>query len=321
MTIPLPGVPLHEHRPWLEELAGLGYTDLWTQEIGGLDAFTPLAAAAAWSDLRLGTAIAQIPTRGPATLAMEAAALAELAPGRCVLGIGASSPAIVRDWNGLPYPRPYSRTRDTLRFLRKALAGEKVTERYASFEVRGFRLERPPAEPPPIYVAALRQRMLELAAHQADGVALSLVTPEDVGKLASIVRAKDERKDIVLRMAVCPLEDAERARAIGRRMLASYLSLPSYARFHAWLGREQELKPVWEAAASGDRKAAERAVPDALVDALFIHGSFASCREQIQRFVTAGVTTPIIGLYLPGIELHDALRGLAPAPIATSGGE
>jgi probable F420-dependent oxidoreductase len=253
MTIPLPAVPLHEHRPWLEELAGLGYTDLWTQETGGLDAFTPLAVAAAWSDLRLGTAIAQIPTRGPATLAMEAAALAEMAPGRCVLGIGASSPAIVRDWNGLPYERPYSRTRDTVRFLRKALTGEKVTERYDTFEVRGFRLERPPAEPPPIYVAALRPRMLELAAHEADGVALSLVTPEDVGKLAAIVRSVDER-----------------------------------------------------------------AVPDALVDALFIHGSFASCREQIQRFVTAGVTTPIIGLYLPGIDLCDAVRGLAPA---TSGRE
>ncbi len=318
MTIPLPGVPLHEHRPWLEELAELGYTDLWTQETGGLDAFAPLVLASAWSELRLGTAIAQIPTRGPATLAMQAAALAEAAPGRCVLGIGASSPAIVRDWNDLPFERPYSRTRDTVRFLRRVLAGESVSERYETFEVRGFRLERPPAEPPPIYVAALRERMLELAAREADGVALSLVTPEDVEKIAAIVRQKDEDKDVVLRMAVCPLEDAERARAIGRRMLAGYLSLPIYARFHSWLGREQELEPVWKAAASGDREAAERALPAALVDGLFIHGSFASCREQIRRFVVAGVSTPIIGLYLPGIELRGALRGLAPAAASTS---
>ena len=78
MTVPLPGVPLHAHEDWLRQLVDLGYTDLWTQETGGFDAFTPLALASVWApSARLGTAIAQIPTRGPATLASQAAALAE----------------------------------------------------------------------------------------------------------------------------------------------------------------------------------------------------------------------------------------------------
>ena len=115
MTIPLPGIPLHAQREAFAELEALGYTDLWTQETGGHDAFTPLALAAAWTrDVRLGTAIAQVPTRGPATLATHAAALADAAPGRFVLGIGASSPAIVAGWNGLPFEAPWSRCRDTL---------------------------------------------------------------------------------------------------------------------------------------------------------------------------------------------------------------
>ena len=313
MTVPLPGVPLHAHADWLAELTDLGYTDFWTQETGGLDAFSPLAMAAIWAPTaRLGTAIAQIPTRGPATLAAQAAALAEAAPGRFVLGIGSSSEAIARDWNDLPFERPYARTRDTLQFLRSALAGERIDTRYETFAVRGFRLERIPEVPPPIYVAALRERMLRLAGAQADGVLLSLLTPEDVERVLPLVREGGRAKDVVLRMAVCPIEDAEHARAIGRRMLATYLNVPTYARFHEWLGRTELLKGLHDAWRAGDRTAAARAIPDALVDALFIHGSPDACREKIERFVAAGVTTPILGLYLPNVDLRAALRALAP---------
>ena len=61
MTVPLPG-PLHSHREKLAELADLGYTDIWSAESDGADAFTPLALAAAWEPrLRLGTAIVPAP--------------------------------------------------------------------------------------------------------------------------------------------------------------------------------------------------------------------------------------------------------------------
>src|SRR5207245_2596405 len=85
--------------------------------------------------------------RGPALLAMNAATCASLAPGRFVMGIGTSSPVIVEDWNGLELARPYQRARDTLRFLRAALAGEKVSGGFETFKVRGFRLDPPPATP------------------------------------------------------------------------------------------------------------------------------------------------------------------------------
>ena len=152
MTIPLAGIPLSEHRDWFRELVDLGYTDLWSVEAGGTDAFTPLALAAAWApEARLGTAIVPAFTRGPATLAMSAASLAEAAPGRFSLGIGASSNVIVERWNGIPFEAPYQRVKDTVLFLRRALAGEKIEERYASFAVQGFRLQTLPlAVQPPI---------------------------------------------------------------------------------------------------------------------------------------------------------------------------
>src|ERR1700731_1088600 len=102
ITLPLRGVPLADQRDLVASLPDLGYTDAWSSEVNGPDAFTPLALAAQWTaGLRFGTAIAGIYNRGPALLAMNAATCAALAPGRFVLGIGVSSPVIVEDWNGV----------------------------------------------------------------------------------------------------------------------------------------------------------------------------------------------------------------------------
>ena len=142
ITVPFPGVTLADHRPWFEECVALGYTDVWSAEAGGYDGLVPLTLAAAWTpSLRLGTAILPASTRGAATLAGAAASMCEAAPGRFALGIGCSSPTIVTNWNGLPFDRPYARVRDTIRFLRAAFAGEKVTAEYETFSVTGFRLD------------------------------------------------------------------------------------------------------------------------------------------------------------------------------------
>jgi len=101
ITIPL-GAPLPAHTTLLPRLAAGGYRHFWSSETAAFDAFTPLAhAAAVLPDAHLGTAIAGVFTRGPALLAMNAAALAEAAPGRFSLGVGAASPAIVARWNGI----------------------------------------------------------------------------------------------------------------------------------------------------------------------------------------------------------------------------
>ena len=153
MTLAFHDVPFDQHPALYRELGELGYDDFWTYEVGGIDAFTPLAlAAVAVPGARLGTAIVPAFTRGPALVAMQAATIANLAPGALSLGIGTSSNVIVRAWNGIPFERPLARVRDLVRFLRAALAGEKVTADYETFSVEGFRLENPPAEPPPVLV-------------------------------------------------------------------------------------------------------------------------------------------------------------------------
>jgi probable F420-dependent oxidoreductase len=311
LTIPLAGVPLAQHRELVEQLPDLGYTDAWSAETAGTDAFTPLVLASQWApSLRLGTAIAPVYTRGPGLLAMSASTLAELAPGRFVLGIGASSPVIVENWNGGSFDAPFARTRDTLHFLRAALAGEKVSEDYETFSVSKFRLERSPDPAPSIMLAALRPGMLRLAAHEADGAITNWLAATDVPKVREVVGPDVE---LAARIFVCPTEDADAARALGRMMISSYLTVPVYAKFHDWLGRGDELAPMHAAWSAGDRKRANALIPDAVVDSLVLHGSPASCRDQVQSYVDHGLTTPIIALLPTGGDPFELVKGLAPA--------
>ncbi|MER5317903.1 LLM class F420-dependent oxidoreductase [Streptosporangium roseum] len=311
MTVPFYDRTLAESRELVAELPALGYTDVWSAEVNGVDGFVPLALAAEWAPgVRLGSAIVPVSTRGPGLLAMSAATLADLAPERFVLGIGASSPAIVERWNAGEFVKPFARTRDTLRFLKKALAGEKVTERYETFEVKGFRLERAPKVPPKIVLAALRPRMLRLAAEEADGAITNWLSPQDVRKVRSEIGPDTE---LIARLFVCVSEDAEKVRELGRRMLAGYLTVPVYAAFHEWLGRGEVLRPMHEAWAAGDRPAALRAIPDEVVDALIVHGDAATCRARIRQYVDNGLTTPVLAP-IPGggIPIAQAVRDLAP---------
>jgi probable F420-dependent oxidoreductase len=310
MTVPFDGVPLADHRDWYEELVHLGYSDVWSSESDGTDAFTPLALAAAWTpSLRLGTAIVPVFTRGPALMAQSVAALAEAAPGRFAVGVGTSSNVIVDRWNDIPFENPYRRTRDVVRFLRQALTGERIDAAYDTFSVKGFRLGRPPEVLPPILVAALRPGMLRLAGSEADGAVINWLSAADVAKVVPEVGSD---KEIVARIFVCPSEDTEAVRAVARRIVAGYLNVPVYAAFHEWLGRGPLLEEMWTAWKAGDRKAALAAIPDEVVDDLVLHGSAAEVRNQIQRYIDNGVTTPALALVSFGIDVRQAVRDLAP---------
>jgi probable F420-dependent oxidoreductase len=319
MTIPFDGIPLIDQREWIEELAALGYTDLWSAEAMGADGFTPLALASVWApSMRLGTAIIPVFTRGPACLAQCAASLADAAPGRFVLGIGTSSNVIVERWNGVAFDEPYKKMRDTVRFLRAAFAGEKIKTEFDTMTINGFRLGIRPEVPPPILVAALRQGMLELAGREADGAIVNWLSADDVATVAPFVRKHAEKpdgsdKEIAARIFVCPTEDRDLARAVGRYAIAAYLTVPVYAAFHEWLGRGEQLAGLWDHWKAGDRPAALEAIPDSLIDELIVHGSPAECRDHIQRYVDNGVTTPVLAvLPVPGLDLRQALRDLAP---------
>jgi probable F420-dependent oxidoreductase len=316
MTIPFDGVPLGEQRDLILELEQLGYTDLWSAESDGADGFTPLTLASQWApSMRLGTAIIPAFTRGPACLAQSVGSVAQAAPGRFVLGIGTSSNVIVEGWNGIPFESPYERTRDMVRFLRAAMTGEKVSQEFATFKVRGFKLRVLPSEPVPILVAALRQGMLRLAGREGDGAIINWLSADDVRTVAPIVQGASpdgSKREVVARIFVAPSADADTVRGMGKFAIAAYLNVPVYAAFHEWLGRGDVLEPMWKKWKDGDRKGAMEAIPDSLVDELIVHGPPEACREHVQRYIANGVDTPALALLPFGIDTRTAMRDLAP---------
>ncbi len=314
ITIPFDRVPLHAQRDRIAELADLGYSDAWSAETDGADAFTPLALTSQWApSLRLGTAIVPVYTRGPAVIAQSAAAMAQAAPGRFVLGLGTSSNVIVGRWNGMEFDQPYRRLRDTVRFVRAALTGEKVTETYDTFAVRGFRLSAVPERPVPILVAALREGMLNLAGREGDGAIINWLSADDVARVAPIVTAHGEDKEIVARIFVVPSEDADTVRAQAKYAIAQYLNVPVYAAFHEWIGRGEALRDMWDAWRAGDRKRATASIPDEVIDDLIVHGSPEECAAHVQRYIDNGVTTPALAvLGMAGVDTEAAVRELTP---------
>ena len=326
LSVPFDGFPLAEHAELAREAERLGYTDAWSLEVDGVDCFSPLAVIGAATRLRVGTAIANVYTRGPATLAISAAGLAEIAPGRFCLGIGAGSQVIVESWNAGRFQRPATRVREMAQFLRRTLGGERVVFRGETFAVDGFRLSRPPAAPVPIHVAALRPGMLRVAGEVGDGAITNWLAPEDVPRVVTVAReaAARARRDpaaieVSARLMIHVDPPSPEADLAARRHIAAYMNVPVYRAFQEWLGRTEALRPMWDAWERGDRKAALAALPDPVVSDLLTRGSLAEIRARVDRFLAAGLDT--VFLQLSTIEpdlarkrqvILDAVRALAP---------
>lgn len=327
LSVPMEGFSIAELGGLAREAEQLGYTDAWSFEVDGVDGFTPLAAiATATTSMRLGIAIANVYTRGPATLASVAAGLADLAPGRFVLGIGAGSQVIVESWNGGVFTKPATRVREMAQFLHAALAGERVVFKGQTISVDGFRLTRVPSPPVPVYIAALRPGMLKVAGEAGDGVIVNWNSPEDVPKSVKIVRdaARKAGRDpaaieVCARLFVnldAPGPESDQAL---KRHIAAYLNVPVYRAYQEWLGRTPALQPMWDLWAAGDRKGAVAAVPTTVVEELIARGPLPALQARVQRYLDHGIDTAFLQFQTNDPDparrrtlVLEAMRGLAP---------
>jgi probable F420-dependent oxidoreductase len=327
LTVPLDGIPLRDHERVFREAEALGYTDFWSAE-SDVDPWIVLALGAAWTErATLGTAIVGAFTRGPAIIAMGAGAMAEAAPGRFCLGIGAGSNVTVERWNGGTFAKPLTRVTEVVQAVRQALDGQPMSMQGESLRVSGFRLGRPLPSRVPIYVAALQERMLRQAVRIADGVVINWLSADDVRRVVAAVRdeARAAGKDpaaleVVCRIMVCPTSEPAGAREQFRRAVTAYLNVPVYRKFQEWLGRGAALRAMNERWDAGDRRAALAAVPDAVVDELAAIGTPAVCRARVQDYCASGVTVPVLNFMnlgrtpeARGVESLAMLRDMAPA--------
>jgi probable F420-dependent oxidoreductase len=300
LTIPFVGVPLAEHEPLIRRAEAAGYDDLWSAETNGADGFTPLALAAAWTErARLLTGVVNPYTRGPSVLAQSAAALADASGGRFVLGIGSSSPAIVERWNEVPFVKPLSKVRDSVQTLRPVLRGERG--------VGGFKLETAPQHEIPIVIAALRDRMLRLAAEIGDGVFCNFLPLSGVGHVVEQARGAPE---IACRF-FCLAGPEDAALGMAKWMFTAYGTTPVYAEFFRSLGWAEKLDPMLEAWSSGDRKRALELCPEDLVREIFVFGPPEAMKERLAEFEAGGITSFSLLVFGEPAGYGDLVDGLA----------
>jgi probable F420-dependent oxidoreductase len=299
----------------------LGYENVWLADSGGPDPFVIAAVLAGRVAGTVGVGVSPAYTRTPVVFASMSASLAELMPGRFVLGLGCSSETIVDRWNGVPFERPLARVRETVQLVRTILSGEKTSFRGKAVRSEGFRLlMRRPEKPVPIYVGALRPPMLRVAGEVGDGVVVNLFPAEATPRMIAEIRAgaanagrSTDDFEVVCRFQCWVTDDAKGAIGLVRRAMAGYFTTSVYNAFAEWCGFEREAREMREAWARRDREATERAFTDEMIDAIVIVGDAKTCRRKLDTFVAAGVTTPMLHAFAPNPdEAWKTIEALAP---------
>lgn len=286
-----------------------GYDSVWLAESWGHDATSMLSTIAATTDrIRLGTAVLSVFARSPGMLAMTAATMSDLYPGRFVLGLGTGTKAITEGWHAMPFDRPLSRLHDSVEVVRQALTGNVVSYSGPTLTVDGFRLREIPEHPDvPVYVAGLGPRARRIAGQVGDGWLPYLVPLSALPGLAAEVRdharnAPGGARDIEIApvVATCVCDDPERAREQARAHLAFYFGAmgPHYREFvsrHGFPGVPDRIAAAW---AQKDRDVARSLVSDEMLDELAVYGGPEEARKRLGQWRTGGADLVI--LQFPG---------------------
>ena len=280
-----------------------GWGGFWVAETTGADAVTTAAAVAArLSTGRVGTAIVPMQTRNPMLLAMTAAAIGQIAPGGFTLGLGTSTPIIVEDWHATPWgDSPLALTRECVDLTRRLLGGERITTESGRWRYRRAQLMAPPESPPPVYLGALNDRMLELAGEIADGVILNFVTAADVAHAreriaAGAVRAGRDLDgfELMVFFRATVTDDYERVRNRYQRELLTYVMAPVYERMFAREGFGEACKEVQALWRARERDRALEAVPEALIRQRTLIGTVGEIDAGLDAYAAAGMDSAMV---------------------------
>ena len=296
----------------------LGYDSVNCSHIAGRDSFAVLSALAMVTDrVALGTAVAPIYPRSPASTAQLAATIDDISGGRFRLGLGIGHRVTMGGWHGQEIGAPTTEMREYLGIVRAILEGREPPPgaRWSStFAFMGFE----PRPDIPIHLAALSPSMLRLAGELADGVLLwacpasyvrDVVVPE-VAKGRE--RAGKSLDGFVIAPAVPSAVGGDRAAVLDgvRSELHRYFGLPFYRAMFQAAGFADELA-AYDAAAP-DREAQKRAISEAFIGQLCALGDPQAVRDRVERYRQAGATNPILTAVW-GSDFEQTMRAAAPA--------
>ena len=234
-----------------------------------------LSIAHATTTLHIATSIQPIYFQQPTQLAGQAAYLHEISGGRFQLGIGVSH-APVLDRMQVQRSTPLTDMRTYVAAMKAAVKGTGPL--------------------PPIVLATLRAKMLDLAMEVADGAVWANAARSAMpAQIATIAADRVANGFFVGNMIPTVIDDDRAAAAaVCRKTLTGYVSLPNYRNYWKAAGYEEEMTAIEDAVARGDRDALPGLMSDAWLSEVTLFGSVAQVRDGLEAWFDAGVSTPIL---------------------------
>jgi len=269
---------------------------VWIPETWGMEGMSMLAAVSQIvKNSKIGSSIINIYSRTPSLIAMSAATLDTLSNGRLILGLGTSSESIIQEWHGLEFNQPVQRMREYVEIIRLIMLGNKVNYNGKIFHLKNFTLlVKPPRKEIPIYLAAINQKMVELAWEMADGVIFYL---RPISELQNTIRKMQLKKkiDVSSQFITCMSEDEESAIDRTKKTLAFYISVGKiYREFLAKNGFAKETREIHDEYKKSGFRTNHGLVSTNMLDSLTICGTPEECKKKLTKFIKAGVSLPII---------------------------
>ncbi len=258
-----------------QEIERRGFSGIYSPSFGdGVGLCEALALCT--KQITFGTAIANIYARHPADYAGSAALIHELSGGRFRFGIGVSH-GPTNEGLGIQTGKPLA---DIRRFVER------------------FNAAAPQTGPlPPLVLATLRQRMVELAGEIAQGAVWANAARSHIA--ASLQHLPVEKRNdpafmIGNMIPTCISADREAAARLMRRTLTMYVSLPNYQNYWIEAGYEDEMQAIRAAIAAGEREKLPSLMSDRWLREVTLFGSAAEVRDGLEAWYAAGVNTPIL---------------------------
>ena len=292
---------------------------LWVPESWGREAFVSLGALSQVTKrVRIGTAIISIHSRTPATVAMGISTLDILSNNRSVLGLGVSTPALVENWHGIKFNYPIEKLREYLQCVKLVMKGTKVFFVGKYYKINNFKiLFKPPRENPPIYIAAINDKMIDLSCQLANGVLLYLRPKNELPKVVKNIKKKLKLSGTKNFEICCAFITAvsdkypDHARLRAAKTLAFYVAIGKYYnKFLRENGFEIEVENITEEYIKNGLVNVHNFVSDKMLDSLTISGTRDECIKSLKEFNQSGISLPIIQINPVGNNTENSIREL-----------
>ncbi len=295
-----------------------GYESVWAAESYGSDVVSVLAwLAPQTTTINLGAAIMQVPARPPAAAAMAGATIDQLSGGRFIFGFGPSGPQVSEGWYGVPYAKPWGRTREYIEIVREIIAREGPVDHQGEHyqlplpggEGKALKLNfHPLRNRIPVFVGAIGRKSVEMAAEICDGwipIFFSVDAFEQTwGEHleAGFAKGGRQRSDLEVSptLQVAIDGDLETAKSVVKAGLVLYFGGMGSRKTNFYVdlahrfGFGEVADEVQRRYQDGDRGGAYEAMPDEIVEATSLVGAEEEVAERIGRFQSAGIDRLIV---------------------------